>query len=99
MTQDTRDGVERLLDVLEALCGYAANGASNSDLAACCRMTPTQVTRAMQRLIAKGWARKSEENGRFFPTPQFTRLSFRVLADFDRLMQRVEDAKRSMTGM
>ena len=99
MTQDTRDGVERLLDVLEALCGYAANGASNSDLAACCRMTPTQVTRAMQRLIAKGWARKSEENGRFFTNPQFKRFSFRVKAYIDRHIKRVEDAKRSMTGM
>lgn len=99
MTHDPRDGVERMLDVLEALCGFAASGATNSDLAGICRMTPTQVTRAVQRLIAKGWARKSDDNGRFFPTPAFTRLTFRVLADFERLETRVRDARHSMTGL
>jgi DNA-binding IclR family transcriptional regulator len=92
-------GTERVLDVLQALCGYAANGASNSELAAAARLTPTQITRAIDRLAAKGWARKDETNGRFYPTPLFARLSFDVLADFERLEARVHAARRAMTGL
>ena len=56
------------------------------------------ITRAMALLIAKGWARKSEETGRFHPTPAFTRLTFRVTADLDRLQTRLDDQRRSFTG-
>lgn len=86
-----------VLNVLEALCGYAANGARNVDLVEQVRTSAPQVTRVLAVLIDKGWARKSE-SGRFFPTPAFTRLSFRVLADFDRLETRIQDTKRAMTG-
>jgi DNA-binding IclR family transcriptional regulator len=46
------------------------------DLAEACKTTAVVVTRATQTLIAHGWCRKSEETGRFYPTPQFTRLTF-----------------------
>ena len=55
------------------------------------------ITRLMGILIAKGWARK-DENGRFYPTPAFTRLAFRVMADFEQLEARLLDSKRGMTG-
>ena len=97
MSQDTRNLTLRTLDVLEALCGYAATGATNGELAKAANTSAPNITRAMALLIAKGWARKSE-NGRFYPTPAFTQLSFRVLADFDRLETRVADTKRSLTG-
>lgn len=90
-------GAGLVLDVLEALCGFAAAGATNTDLAQAVKTSPPQITRAMAKLIEKGWARKAE-NGRFFPTPAFARLSFAVLADFDRLQTRMDDAKRAMTG-
>lgn len=96
--QDVSEGGLRLLSLLEALCGYAANGATNSDLAQAVKTSPPNVTRSMSVLIAKGWARKSEDTGRFYPTSQFTRLSFRVLDDFERLESRISDTKRSMTG-
>lgn len=97
-TTDVSEGGLRLLHLLEALCGYAANGATNSDLAHAVKTSPPNVTRSMAVLIAKGWARKSEDTGRFYPTSQFTRLSFRVLDDFERLESRISDTKRSMTG-
>ena len=56
------------------------------------------ITRAMAQLIEKGWARKSEDNGRFYPTPAFTRLTFRVTADLDRVQTRLDDQRRSFTG-
>ena len=86
----------RTMDVLEILTGYAATGASNADLAQAAQTTPADISRITQLLISKGWARKSD-NGRFYPTPQFTRMSFRVLADFERLQQRIADQRHSMT--
>jgi DNA-binding IclR family transcriptional regulator len=91
-------GAGLVLDVLEALCGFAATGASNGDLASAVKTSPAQVTRTMAKLIEKGWARKNVENGRFYPAPAFTRLTFAVLADFDRAQQRLADRKQAMTA-
>ena len=93
---DARNLPTRTLDVLEVLSGYAATGASNADLAQAAQTTPADISRITQLLIGKGWARKSD-NSRFYPTPQFTRMCFRVLADFDRLQQRIADQRHSMT--
>lgn len=94
---DDNKGAMLVLNLLEALTGFAANGARNSDLTEMVKTSAPNVTRTMAVLMAKGWARKSE-NGRFYPTPAFTQLSFRVLADFDRLETRVADTKRALTG-
>lgn len=96
-TQDDNKGAMLVLNVLEALTGFAATGARNTDLTALVQTSAPNITRTIGVLIAKGWARKSD-NGRFYPTAAFTQLSFRVLADFDRLETRVADNKRSMTG-
>lgn len=90
--------IRRALQLAEVLCGYAANGASNGDLANALKTSPPNVTRTMAELIAQGWARKSEDTGRFYPTTHFTRMCFRVTDDFDRLTARTEDLRRSMTG-
>lgn len=95
---EDRKGVLLVLSTLEALCGYAARGATNGELAQAARTTPPQITRAMSALTAKGWARKSEVDGRFYPTAAFTRLAFRVSADFANLETRIADTRRSMTG-
>ena len=87
----------RTLDVLEALTGYAASGATNAELAHAARTSPADISRITQLLISKGWARKSEDTGRFYPTAQFTRLTFRVAADFDRVQAQLEDRRRSMS--
>ncbi len=97
MSQDERNLTLRTLDVLEALCGYAASGASNGELAQAAATSAPNVTRCMAQLIAKGWARKSEETGRFYPTASFTRLTFRVLADLDRADGRLHDLRHSLT--
>ena len=98
MSQDTRNLTLRTLDVLEALCGYAASGATNSDLAKAANTSAPNITRCMAQLIEKGWARKSEDTGRFYPTPAFTRLTFRVTADLDRVQTRLDDQRRAFTG-
>ena len=98
MSRDERNLTLRTLDVLEALCGFAARGASNAELAQAAQTSAPNITRAMAQLIEKGWARKDEQTGRFFPKPDFTRLAFRVMADFDRITQRYDDMRRSMTG-
>jgi DNA-binding IclR family transcriptional regulator len=95
---DTRNLTGRTLDVLEALCGYAASGATNGELAQAARTSAPNVTRCMAQLIAKGWARKSDETGRFYPAPAFTRLTFRVTADLDRVQTRLDDQRRAFTG-
>lgn len=87
----------RTMDVLEALSGYAASGATNADLARAAHTSPADISRITKLLISKGWARKSEDNNRFYPTAQFTRLTFRVLADFERVQAQLEDRRRSMS--
>ena len=86
-----------MLTVLEALTGFAATGAKNSDLVALVKTSAPNITRVLAILTTKGWARKSD-NGRFYPTPAFTRLAFRVLSDFERLETQAADTKRAMTG-
>jgi DNA-binding IclR family transcriptional regulator len=98
MSADDRNLTLRTLDVLEALCGYAATGASNGELAKAANTSAPNITRAVAQLIEKGWARKDEDSGRFFPQPAFTRLTFRVLADLDRAQQRLTDRHRALTG-
>jgi DNA-binding IclR family transcriptional regulator len=88
----------RLLTLMEALCGYAAAGASNAELAEAIRTTPPNVTRQMATLIAKGWARKDETTGRFFPTARFGALAIHMLDDVERMTTRIDDFTRSMTG-
>lgn len=94
---DDRKGALLVLNVLEALTGYAASGAKNIELAAVLKTSAPNITRTLGILIVKGWARK-DDNGRFYPTTTFTRLAFRVLGDFERLETRLSDAKRAMTG-
>lgn len=95
---DDRNLTQRTLDLLEVLCGYAATGATNGELAKAANTSPANITRAMAQLIAKGWARKGEDTGRFYPQPAFTRLTFRVTADLDRVQTRLDDQRRSLTG-
>ena len=98
MSADTRNLTLRTLDVLEALCGYAATGATNGELAQAANTSAPNITRAMAQLIAKGWATKDADSGRFFPSAAFTRLTFKVDADFSRAQTRLDDRKRNATG-
>jgi DNA-binding IclR family transcriptional regulator len=98
MNPDDRNLTLRTLDVLEALCGYAASGATNGELAEAVKTSAPNITRAMAQLIEKGWARKAGETGRFYPAAQFTRLTFAVLDDFARAEQRMQDTRHAMTG-
>ena len=94
----TTKSAQPVLSVMDALCGFAEEGASNKDLADACKTTAVVVTRATQTLIAYGWCRKSDETGRFYPTAQFTRLLFKVGDSFERAQRRLDDRRHSMTS-
>lgn len=97
-TPATTKSAQPVLLVMEVLCGFAENGATNKDLAEACRLSAVAITRATQTLIAFGWCRKSEETERFYPTPKFTRLTFKVADSFDKAQQRLDDRRHSMTS-
>ena len=87
-----------VLQVMEVLCGYAEQGATNKDLAEACKTSAVVITRATQTLIAFGWCRKSEETERFYPTARFSRLSFKISDSFDKAQRRLDDRRHSMTS-
>ena len=67
---DDRGAAAKVLEVLEALSGYAVSGVSNTALARLLAMSAPNVTRAIGVLVDKGWARKDEATGHFHPTPR-----------------------------
>ncbi|MGP8485837.1 helix-turn-helix domain-containing protein [Paraburkholderia fungorum] len=58
MRTDKHSPTMKVLNVLDALAGYTVNGVANTVLAKQLGMTQSAITRAMQVLIDKGWARK-----------------------------------------
>lgn len=92
-------GAGLVLDVLQALCTFAATGATNKELAAMVKTSAPQITRSMAVLIDKGWARKNLENGRFYPRPEMAQATYlQVLSDFHRAESRAADLKQAMTA-
>ena len=55
------------------------------------------VTRAINVLEEKGWARKDETTGHFHPTPRMGRVFGRVLADLDRAEQALASIRHNFT--
>ena len=96
---DTKTSAQvlRALDMLETLSGELPRGLSNKDLAAVLRCPPPYVTRTADTLIQKGWIEKDEATGRFRITSNFSRLTFRVLAGFERAERSLQDTKRNYT--
>lgn len=87
----------KVLDVVEALAGYAATGVSNTALAKQMHISATVITRIMGVLQKKGWARKDAETGHFFPTPRMGQVFGRVLADFARAETELANLKHNFT--
>lgn len=85
-------------NVLEALMGFAANGAMNLELATAVNTVPGNITRIMKAIIKKGWARKGE-NGRFYPTSNFGGLAITAMTDFDRLQKDLENRRFAWLDM
>ncbi|MDR1889631.1 MAG: helix-turn-helix domain-containing protein [Zoogloeaceae bacterium] len=86
--KDERGETQKVLDVIEAISGCVVKGASNKALADSLGLPPYTVTRAMDKLIQRGWARKDEATGNFHPTPRMGQIFGRVLAD----IKQAEDA-------
>lgn len=97
--EDPKTGLPalRALDMLECLAGRVVDGMSNKDLAAAMRCPPPAVTRTAAFLISKGWVEKDDATERFRITTRFSRLTFRVMADFDRAQQALDAVKRNYT--
>lgn len=53
---------EKVLKVLKALRGHSLQGASNRELAESLGESPSQITRALQTLVAEGLAKKDEND-------------------------------------
>lgn len=85
----------KVLNVLDALAGYAVNGVANVVLAEQLGMTTSTVSRAMQVLVDKGWARKNEVTGHYHPTPRMGQVFGRVLMDIARAEQALADVKQN----
>lgn len=94
---DDRGAAIKVLDVLDALSGYAVNGVSNTALSRQLNLNASAITRAMGVLIEKGWARKDETTGHFHPTPRMGRVFGRVLADLDRAEQSLAAIRHNFT--
>ena len=98
MNEDKNSGqVDRALDMLECLAGRVVQGMSNKDLTVAMRCQPSAVTRTAAQLIAKGWVEKDTTTDRFRITTRFGRLSFRVMADFDRTKGELDQLQRNYT--
>ena len=95
--EDDRGSAIKVLEVLDALSGYAVTGVSNTALSKQLNLTACAITRAMGVLIEKGWARKDETTGHFHPTPRMGRVFGRVLADLDRAEQALAAIRHNFT--
>ena len=95
--EDDRGSAIKVLEVLDALSGYAVTGVSNTALSKQLNLTASAITRAMGVLIEKGWARKDETTGHFHPTPRMGRVFGRVLADLDRAEQAIAEVRHNFT--
>ncbi|MGP8438119.1 helix-turn-helix domain-containing protein [Paraburkholderia fungorum] len=97
MRTDKHSPTMKVLNVLDALAGYTVNGVANTVLAKQLGMTQSAITRAMQVLIDKGWARKDETTDRFHPTPRMGRVFGRVLTDIARAERALIDVKHNFS--
>jgi DNA-binding IclR family transcriptional regulator len=94
---DDRNSALKVLDVLEALSGYAVSGVSNTALSKSLNLHPSAITRAMGVLTEKGWARKDETSGFFHPTSRMGRVFGRVLEDIARTQAKIDEIKQNFT--
>ncbi len=94
---DDRSSALKVLDVLDALSAYTVSGVSNTALSRQLNLSASAVTRAINVLEEKGWARKDEITGHFHPTPRMGRVFGRVLADLDRAEQAIAEVRHNFT--
>ena len=73
------------------------SGVSNTALSRQLNLSASAVTRAINVLEEKGWARKDETTGHFHPTPRMGRVFGRVLADLDRAEQALASIRHNFT--
>ena len=94
---DDRSSALKVLDVLDVLSAYTVSGVSNTALSRQLNLSASAVTRAINVLEEKGWARKDETTGHFHPTPRMGRVFGRVLADLDRAEQSIAEVRHNFT--
>ena len=88
----------RLLKVLKALKGYSLTGISNKELAEQLGITPPQVTRDLEDLIAEGLVMKLD-NGRFAHSVQMLQIAQAYANQVERVQQQISETnQRIMAG-
>ena len=97
MSDDAKRGSMVVLNILELLTQHPITGLRNVDIAKALDVGAVSVVRAVNVLLQKGWARKSEDE-RIYPTSHFTRLTFNVLREFDNAERKLKDQLHNMTG-
>jgi len=89
--------VLRALEMVEALAADPLRGLTNKDLAAALRCPPSYVTRTADSLIAKGWAVKDENTGRFRIARQAARVGIKVMSALDQAERQLAETRRNFT--
>ena len=84
---------QRACRVLKALRGHSINGVSNVELSKQLNESPTNITRALQDLIAEDLVVKLE-SGNFAHSSQTEQMALAHLHSLDQAEQRVKELKR-----
>lgn len=80
----------RVLRALKALGGHALHGLSNTELARLTGDSPSNITRAMQTLIAEGLAVKLD-TGRFAPGIALLQIAQAHAEEMARMQGRIQE--------
>ena len=94
----TLNTANKVLDVVEVLAGFAAQGVTHTALCKGLEAEPAFISRTMKTLVDKGWARKCEDSSLFYPTPRMGQVFGRVLASFDEAERNLTNLKSSFTA-
>lgn len=84
---------QRALRVLKALRGHSLNGISNIDLSLKLEESPTNITRALQDLIAEDLVQKLD-NGLFAHSTQTEQLALAHLQSLQQAENRIKEHMR-----
>lgn len=85
------DSQQRLMGLVIALAGNEVTGLSPSQLAKLNDCDPSQVTRDLANLKARGWAEQITDTGRWRLGPQIVQISLRHMTAMDRARTRLDE--------
>lgn len=87
----------KVLNVLKALRGHSLDGISNQDLAKQLNLSPSHITRAVETLIACGWATRLD-NGRFAPSIAALQFAEAYAREMDSAIGRIGEIRQRVAA-